>query len=193
MAVSCLSGETPSRWCLSRKMVRRSSSVYCENVKYPLSLFIDHSWQIQWPACTSSFCWMDINVKKKNHSSSAEELLPKTFYKDVKLLTNSARHFHPLQTSELDSLHLSVTQGLQKMEKHLLKPPPQSTICFIVFLATWPPMLTRRANIHWKRTTHQALYVSLFPWVSLVSVHNSMKWVLLSFPFGDEEVKIPWD
>lgn len=41
-----------SRWCLSRKMVRRSSRVYGENVKDPLSLFIDRPWHIKWPVCT---------------------------------------------------------------------------------------------------------------------------------------------
>lgn len=148
--------KTPSRWCLSRKMVRRSSSVYCENVKDPLSLFIGHSWHIQWPACPSSFCWMDINVKKKNHSSSTKELLPKAFYKDVKLLTNSARRFTLYKPVSWTAYVYHVTQCLEEMESHLLGPPPPRTICFIVvvFLATWPPMLTRVANTHWKRTTH---------------------------------------
>ena len=73
--------------------------------KRSFALFIDHSWHIKWPVCTSSFCWMDISVK--NHSSSAKELpLPKAFCKDLKLIINSTRHFYPLQTHELDCLHL---------------------------------------------------------------------------------------
>lgn len=62
---------------------------------------------------------MDISVKKKkNHSSGAEELpLPKAFYKDLKLIINFARHFHLLQNSKLDSLHLPLDPGLAGNEK----------------------------------------------------------------------------
>lgn len=115
-----------------KEMVRRSNSVYRENEKDPLSLFIDHCWHIQWPVCTSSFRWIDISVKKKkNHSSSAKakaELLPKALRKDLKLIINSARRFHVSPANELNSLQLPLEPALAENAKAFAQSPPPRNI-----------------------------------------------------------------